>query len=192
MKKKLLLFALLLIMPLNVFAKENEVTIDCDKYILKNKEEVTCKILAKNFNFTATSISGQVKLGNNLELLESNYDSENWKMLDDKFNVHDINLISENKDKKTNFTIATFKIRAKNEKELKEKIQLVNLSIGDENYESHDISVPEEEMDLRYDKQNEPIKENPKTGNTSIIAVMICLVLSLGYSMYIVRKQKEI
>jgi hypothetical protein len=192
--KMLLLIFLLLLLPLNVFASTNKVTISCEKFLLKNNEETTCKIIAKNLNFITTSISGKVKFSNNLELIESNYDNAQWKILDDKFNVKDINLISENKNIGSNYTIATFKVKAKNKIDTMGQIKIDNLYLGDENYESHNISVEEKIIDLKYDKQNEEINKNPTTSDLNIIIPTICvigIIIILGYAVFLLKNKKR-
>jgi len=192
MKKKILLLTvLLLVLPLNVFAEENEISIECNDYFLENKSETLCEIVAKNFDFIVTSISGQVKLGSNLKLIESNYDDQNWKMLDDKFDVQDINLMSENKEMKTNFTIAKFKIKATNNNGGQTKIQFVNVTLGDENYEEHNILVDETTIELKYNKQNEIINKNPTTGDINIVLIVIVVIFSVGYSIFFKKNKKE-
>lgn len=191
MKKKILLSMLLLLLPLNVFASDNKVTINCDKYLLKNNETTTCKINAENLNFITTAISGQIKISNNLEIIETNYDNSKWKILDDKFDVQDINLISENRNVESNYIIATFKIKAKHKKTETGEIKLVNLSLGDENYESHNISVKDVTLDLNYTKEYEDIKKNPTTKDMTIMIPIICITLLFGYFMFLIKKKKE-
>lgn len=189
MKNKIIILSILLL-PLSVSANTNKVSISCEKFLLKNNEETTCRILAENLDFTTTSISGRVKLSNNLELIESNYDNITWKILDNKFDITDINLMSENKKIGSNFTIATFKIKTKNKIDTTGNIKIENLSFGDENYESHDISAEELILDLKYDKQNEEINKNPTTSDINIIIPIICVIILLGYFISLRKKKK--
>lgn len=185
MKKKILLVLLLIfLLPMNAYANENKVSINCDKYLLENNEETTCMIKAENFNFVTTSISGNIKLSNNLKLIESTYDDSKWKILDNKFNVKDINLISENKAIEQNYTIATFKIKAINKNNDQGKINFENLSIGDDFYEGHDISVEEVTINLNYNEKNEE-----KKGNNNLIVIIICTIIVS--SIILIKNKKE-
>ena len=66
--KKFLLFVIgIILLPLNVFAK-NDGYIQCEHIKLKNSDEVECKIYVSNMDFIITSISGSIKLDDNLEL----------------------------------------------------------------------------------------------------------------------------
>ena len=185
MKNKILLsIFLLLILPFNVFAKENEISINCNKEILRKNDETICKIIAENLKFTTTSISGEIKLSDNLELIDANYDDKKWKIFDDKFDIQNINLISEIKNVESDYTISTFKIKAINKTESLGKIQFINVILGDENYESHNISVDEKIIELTYETKNEETTNNPQKKDINIIIstiFMICIILILCY-----------
>lgn len=192
MKNKVIyIFFLLILSPLNVFALENEITILCNKIELKNNEETECRIEAKNINFITTSISGQLQLSDNLSITNSSYNHNNWKILDNTFNIKDINLISENKSTQSNFKIATFKIKAVNKNDTTGKIKFVNVELGDEEYETHNIKVNDLLLELKYDKKNEEIKDNPSTGDLNIIIPTIGIAFILGYSIYTISKRKK-
>lgn len=191
MKNKILLIVMLLLLPLNVFAKENSILVNCDNLSLENNMEVQCEIVAENFNYSVTSISGQVKLSENLKLIESNYDNKIWKVLDKKFTVRDINLIGEDKYVESNFKIAIFKIKAVNKKDSEGLIQLVNVVVGDDMYESHNITVDEKQLNLRYDKKNEEINTNPTTKGINVSIPIICIILLFGYAVFLTMRKKE-
>ena len=190
-RKTIFIFFLLMISPLNVFALDNEIIISCNKTNLKNNEETECKITAKNLNFVTTSISGQIQVSNNLTITSSSYDKENWKILDSTFDVQDINLISENKNTNKNFTIATFKIKAINNNNNTGTIKFINVELGDEEYESHNINVNDLLLELKYDTKNEEIKDNPSTGDLNIIIPTIGTIMLLGYSIFVITKRKK-
>lgn len=192
MKNKILItIFLLLLLPINAFANENKISINCDKYWLKNNDEILCKINAENINFVTTNITGQIKVSENLEIIQSNYDDSKWKIFDSNFDVKDINLISENKNIKENYTIATFKVKAKHKEATNGKIQFVNVVLGDENYEDHNIIVDDVTFELKYDNKNEETNNNPQTSDIQIIIPIICLILLLSYSIFLFKQKKK-
>ena len=153
--------------------------------------ETECKIKAQNLNFITTSISGKINVSDNLLIVSSTFDQENWKILDNTFNVNDINLISENRNPKSNFTIATFKIKAINKTDTTGEIKFVNVELGDENYESHNINVNSLLLELNYDEKNEDIKNNPTTGDLNIVIPTVGAALLLGYCIFTITKRKK-
>lgn len=183
-KKILLIIVVFLMFPLVVLADE-EVIITCDKLEMKNNEEIECQILVENLSFNVTSISGEIELDKNLELVSSSYDEEKWKMLDQNFNVKNINLISEEKDEENTFTIATFKVKAINKEEGVSTIKFNNVILGDENYESHEVSVEDISINVMYEAL-----ANPSTGIMQPWMI-ICLILGCAGLGYVILKNKK-
>lgn len=149
--KRIFLKSLLLIIffPSLVSAK-NEINIICDKNTLTYNETTECTIYANDFEYIITNISGQIEISNNLEIVNSTYNNNNWLVLDDEFNVKDINLISENKKEEKDLIIAKFTIKQKTNENNTSKITFKEVIVGDENYESHEIKVNEFELNLNY------------------------------------------
>jgi len=185
LKKIIILILLFLCYPLYAVAS-NSINILCNDTILKNEQETECKILANNLKFIVTSVSGEVLVSDNLLITESSYDVSNWKMFDNKFNVKDINLISEEKQKQKELTIASFKIKAINKKDSVETIMFKDAVLGDENYEEHEIIVDNVSVDLVYQKsQGTVLNKNL----VNVIATTMILIL-LFYVLYLVKKNK--
>ena len=82
--KKILKLAIFIFitLPMNIFALENDVAISCNMTVLKNNMETECKIEARDLKFTTTSISGKIKVSDNLTIISSTYDKNQWKILD--------------------------------------------------------------------------------------------------------------
>lgn len=191
MKNKVIFTLFLFIFaPIHIFALEENITISCNQSLLKNNMETECKIEAKNLNFMTTSITGQVKVSENLSIMNSSYDKDKWKILDKTFSVEDINLISENKSTESSFTIATFKLKAKNTNDSTGEVMFVNVELGDENYESHNVNVNNFLIELKYDVKNEDVKDNPNTNDLNIITLIIIIILPIGYYIFNITKRK--
>lgn len=176
--KKFLLFVIgIFLLPINVFALNNGY-VQCEKIKLKNNDEVKCEIYVYDMDFITTSISGQIKLDENLELVSSSYDSETWQMLDEEFSVESINLISENKEEKEEFVVASFVVRAINKKDVSiAKISFENVLFGDENYENHEMIFDSFDLNLDY-----------QTNYRFIFLIFIFLVMSV---IFVVRNNKK-
>lgn len=188
MKKMFIFIVFILFMfPINVFAKENSVNISCDKTEIKNNGEIECEIQASNLNFIVTSISGKIEVSDNLLITDSYYDSDGWKILDSKFNVGDINLISETIELKSNISIATFKIKAVNKVSETGFIKFKNVIFGDDLYEEHNMEIDDISINLTYNGDN--IVENPTTGNAYIFVIIFIAILMLGVLIFINRKR---
>lgn len=191
--KKILKLAIFIFitLPMNIFALENDVAISCNMTVLKNNMETECKIEARDLKFTTTSISGKIKVSDNLTIISSTYDKNQWKILDSNFNITDINLISENKNSESTFTIATFKLKAINRTDEIGEVKFIDVELGDEEYESHKMNVDSLSLKLNYDKANENIKDNPATGDLNIIIPIIGITLLLGYCIFNIMKRKK-
>ena len=87
---------LLLVFLFPVFTNAEEVKLTCDKLEVKKDEEINCQIVASGVEYVTTSVVGQITIDDNMELISSEYDEENWKILDQEFSVRSINLMSEN------------------------------------------------------------------------------------------------
>ena len=184
--KKVLFVILISIMvfPYNIFAKE-KITLNCEKDSLYNNQQILCEINVGDLEYIATSISGKIKLSDNLIITESFYDDSNWMILDNKFSVEDINLISENKEMKENFQIARFRVKAINKKNTIGKIEFENVIIGDENYDEREEIVEYFTLKLEYiEKDNFLIK-------LVIPSIFISLVIIVVLYCYLKRKKKE-
>lgn len=135
MKKNILFILLLILFPINTYAA-NDISINCNKNQLKINEETTCNLKVNNLDFIIIDVTGKVKLGDNLSLINSSYDSTKWLSLDNNFSVLDINLMRHNNDKINSITIATFKIKANKEATGESKINFDNIAIGNSDYQS--------------------------------------------------------
>lgn len=160
-----LIIFLILISPTTIKAKER-LEVSCNKTQLKANEETECKIIASDLNFTVTGVSVKLKTTSNIEIISSKYNDKKWKMLDDEFNVKDINLINGNPIKEDTLEIASFKIKSSISKKIKEDIILEDLLIGDQNYEKRKIDV-----------KNETIYINTKNNIDNNYILYISLVL---------------
>jgi len=188
MKKRYMLILFIVFMfPISVFAKENDVFISCSNVEIANGDEFECEIKASNLNFVVTNITGQIEVSDNLIINSSSYDTNNWMILDDEFNVNDINLISENRELKENIIVANFKVKAVNDKEDIGKIQFSNVVFGDERYEEHSIDVADLFINLAYNNEDDNIDDNPPTGNIYIFIIVCVAVLML----LIMKKNKN-
>lgn len=138
MKKNIFLIFMFLLIPIEVLAT-NDINIECNKTKLKINEETTCNLNISNLNFAITDVTGNVKLGNNLQLINSTYNKNTWLSLDNNFSVTDINLMRHNNEKISNITIATFKIKADANATGNSNISFNNIELGNTEYQS--ISV---------------------------------------------------
>ena len=87
--------------------------------------------------FKTTSVSGKIVLDEQLELISSDYNENVWKVLDSEFVVTNMNLIGEEVIEDNDYLIAAFKVKAINEKTITSKISLIDVIIGDDQYENH-------------------------------------------------------
>ena len=186
--KKILIICMLLLFPMSVYA--DEISIECNDLTLENNKETTCAIKVKDLSFNATNVTGTVTVSENLKITSSSYDNTLWKILDDKFNVASINLISENPNNGTNFTIATFKIKAINDKDSTGEISFTDIGIGDDSYNDHIFESKTKTLELTYDNKNADIKDNPNTSDIKVIIPLILIVTMLGITGYIYKKRK--
>lgn len=189
MKKILTILIMILLFPLTVSAEE--INIYCNDVTLENNKETECQIKASNLSFNATSVSGEVTVSDNLKIISSNYDNNNWKILDKTFDVRSINLMSENKNNGSSFVIATFKVKATNKTDTTGKINFINVELGDENYNEHTLNAKETTIDLIYDNKNEEINKNPNTSDIKIIIPIILIVAVLGYLSFNYKKRTK-
>ena len=179
-KHVVLIIFLLLISPITIDAKER-LEVICNKTELKTNEETDCKIIASDLSFTVTGVSVKLKASSNISIINSKYNDKKWKMLDDEFNVKDINLINEKPIKEENIEIASFTVKASSNKKSKEDIILEDLLIGDQKYEKRKIDV-----------KNETIYINTKSINNNYL-IYIGLVLIVAIIVfYIIRSKKKV
>ena len=154
MKKFLLLVIGIILMPSCVFASDNSVYIGCEGNKYKTNDEIKCNIYV-DVDFIVTSVSGKILLDDDLELVSSSYDNDNWLMLDENFSVESINLISENKKERDKFIIASFVIKAINKEDISaSKISFDDVVLSDENYEEHEIVADSFDLNLEYKSNN--------------------------------------
>lgn len=139
MKNNIFFLFLLLIIPFKVYAT-NDVKISCNKQNLKINEETTCTISISNLDFTIIDITGKIKVGDNLTITSSSYDSSKWLSLDNNFSVTDINLMRHNNNKVNSVTVATFKIKASGNATGDSQIKFENIGIGNSDYQSISVS----------------------------------------------------
>lgn len=185
MKKYILVIIItLLIIPTNVLAKSN-LKIECNKTKLHNNEETTCQIMANNLEYIATSISAKVTTTENIEIISSEYDEKQWIMFDKTFSVKDINLISEQVEKKEPLPIVKFKVKAINNKNTTDKITIKDIIIGDENYEEHEELDSNITLKLSYDKKYD------EQSNKNIIIIITSLIIIIVSIIYFKLKEKE-
>ena len=175
--KKILIICMLLLFPMSVYA--NEISIECNDVTLENNKETTCEIKVKDLSFNATNVAGKVAVSENLKITSSSYEDSIWKILDEKFNVANINLISEYPNNGTSFTVATFKVKAINKKEETGEIRFTDIEIGDDSYEDHIFESKTKTIELKYDNTNEEAKENPNTSDIKIIIPLILIATTL-------------
>lgn len=95
----------------------------------------------------------------NLELVSSTYNTDEWQMLDQEFDVRNINLISEELLEKESFMVASFVVKVINDEDLTATVSFENVLLGDENYVNHEseissikIMVEEEKIYLKISK----------------------------------------
>ena len=121
-------------------------------------------------------------MSSNINIISSKYDDKKWKMLDDEFNVKDINLINEKPIKEDTIEIASFKIKSNSNKRLKEDIILEELLIGDQNYEKRKIDVKKETIYVN-------IKNN--SNENYIIYISLVLIVAVIIFSIIISKKKD-
>ena len=185
--KKYFLLILFVVLCLPVMVNAESIEIDCDKKEVKNNEEITCQVLAKEMTFKTTSVSGKIVLDENLKLISSDFSGKDWKILDLEFDISNMNLISERIIEESDYTIATFKVKAVSEKTIVSKIKLTDVLIGDENYVNHPMTVE----DYSIYVENEKVV-NPSTGIDVPILVFVCVV-GIGVGGFnLIRKKKYI
>lgn len=186
--KKSLLFLIIsfLVLPLGVFAEER-ISLTCDKLEAKKNEELECQIVANDLEFILTSVTGKIKLDDNLELIGSSYDENVFKMLDDEFSVENINLMSEELEKNSNILIASFKVKANNEETITSKISFEEVLLGDDNYESHEMNVESIDIYLENVKVSNP---NTDISNPAMICCIVLAGAGIGY--FFLKKKKYI
>ena len=166
MKKILLIiFITMIFFPYEVLAKE-KIVIECEENTLYNNQEIDCKIIADNFDYIVTSITGKIKTSDNLIITNSLYDDSKWMILDDVFNVEDINLISEFKEERKYFVIANFKLKAINKETSTGIVSFEEVIIGDEYYEEKEKTIENiseiEPSSAQFKKWMSKIDENIK------------------------------
>lgn len=125
----------LLLMPLDVYAA-NDVSISCDKTKLKVNEETNCRLSISNLNFAAIDVSGTLKVGGNLSIIDSSYDKNTWLSLDNTFDIYSINLIRHTNTKVSNLNVANFRIRASGNATGNSSISFNNVLVGNNDYQS--------------------------------------------------------
>lgn len=185
--KKRLLFVLLSLFFVPVFTNAEEVKLTCDKLEVKKDEEINCQIVANDVEYVTTSVVGQVTIDDNMELISSEYDSENWKMLDQEFSVRSINLMSENLELKDNYVIAEFKLRSISDETVFSTVSFDNVLLGDENYENHEIEVEE----VKIYSENIAVN-NPTTGIDQPYMVSFCIIAICGIGFCLLKNKKYI
>lgn len=185
--KKRFLFILLLVFLFPVFTNAEEVKLTCDKLEVKKDEEINCQIVASDVEYVTTSVVGQITIDDNMELISSEYDSENWKILDQEFSVRSINLMSENLELKDNYVIAEFKLRSTSEESVFSTVSFDNVMLGDVNYENHEIEVEE----VKIYSENISVN-NPTTGIDQPYMVSFVIIAICGISFCLLRKRKYI
>lgn len=170
MKKSIIfIISLFMLIPINISALD-KISIACDDKVLTNEKEMECRIYSNNLSFIATSISAKVKVSNNLVITTSSYDDTKWLMLDEKFDVREINLISEDKEKKDNLEIARFKVKATNKKSTNGEIKIEQIVFGDENYENRELQNESLSIKLEYQEKN----------NNYIYVIILLSIILLG------------
>ena len=179
---------MLLLFPINAYAEE--IVIECTDNTLENNKETECFIKAKELSFNATNVTGKIEVSDNLKIVSSSYDDTMWKILDKGFTVEDINIISENPNNGTDFTIATFKVQAINKEDSTGEINFVDIEIGDDAYEGHTFENIKHSIELKYDSTNDPIKDNPQTSDIKIIIPIILMISFITYLGFTYKKSK--
>lgn len=135
--------------------------------------------------FKTTSVSGKIVLDEQLELISSYYNENVWKVLDSEFVVTNMNLIGEEVIEDNDYLIAAFKVKAINEKTITSKISLIDVLIGDDQYENHSIVVD----DYFIYTENEKIV-NPSTSVDFPIFLSL-LILGIGACGFCLIKRKK-
>jgi len=188
MKKVFVFLTVFMLLPMTVLAEEKAV-ISCEKTIIKNNEEMNCKIEVTNLNYIVTSVAGKVNITENLEIVSSSYDSNTWKIFDNNFDVKNINLISESIENKEEITIATFKVKAINNNKTTGGIAFNEVVLGDDEYNDHDIQVETLNIELDYE---EVIEDNPSTGDYDLIIFACTIVFFLSFVIISGKKVKGV
>lgn len=179
MKKILLIiFITMTFFPYEALAKE-KIVIECEENTLYNNQEIDCKIIADNFDYIVTSITGKIKTSDNLIITNSLYDDSKWMILDDVFTVEDINLISETKEEREYFVIANFRLKAINKEKTTGIVSFEEVIIGDEYYDEKEKTIENISLELKYDE-----KQDIKI-NKNIIILLISLAAIIISSIYL-------
>ena len=83
--KKYFLLILFVVLCLPVMANAESIEINCDKSEVKNNEEITCQILAKEMTFKTTSVSGKIVLDENLKFISSDFNGKEYEKVENCF-----------------------------------------------------------------------------------------------------------
>lgn len=190
MKYKMLIILIMFIIPIKIYALEANPIIECDKEEILVNEIVTCNIKVNVTDKFMTSFSGLVNVSNNLELLEINKGGENdyWQGNGDN---GDFELYTDT-PKNGEVPIGTVKIRAKNKVKSTESIKIINISLGDENF--NEVSKSNLEKNILVNvSTNEVVDNIPKTSmNASTIVILFAVVLMFVGIIFVFLNNKKI
>jgi len=133
MKKRIIiLLTLLILFPINVYALNGTVTVDCEKKQLILEETTTCQITG-NINEAVSSIHSVIKVGEGLELVSvtrsSIWEGDHSKVLD----------LYTDENKKGNFDIASFVVKAI--KTGTTEITITDTVLSDASFKEHNFTV---------------------------------------------------
>ena len=156
-----ILILMLIFIPINTYAA-NDISISCDKTKLNKNEEVNCLVSVNNLNFIVTDITGQIQMGENLSLVSSSYDGDQWVSLASSFTVADLDLIRKEISEKSSLTIASFKVKASSVASGTSSITFKNIGIGNDSYQS--VPIAEKTIPITFNSSVNTLKSLSVSG----------------------------
>ena len=124
---------ILMLIPNNIKALSAQVNLNCDKYIIKTGDEISCDINVSTNSGKLSAFEGKIVLSDNLELI-STYSSNIWEGYGDNGKYA---LYTDTMKDGENISIGSFKVRVKNSANNgQEIISIENILLGNENFEN--------------------------------------------------------
>lgn len=193
MKKKLsyLLFALIVVMPINIKALTGSVSISCDKESYNVEDTVTCDVKGSS-DEEVYSISANVSSNNTT--IDFKTDSS-WQGNGEEGNIQ----LYTDEGKKGTFNIGklTIKLKDKTNDELTANVLIKDIKFGDTDGVEVDISESKKDIkfsinNVKEDKENNNEEEktstinasnkitesNPKTADVNIIFIVLGIIIA--------------
>lgn len=159
MKKNLFLLGVIgLLMPFGADALSGNVSLNCAKSTLKSGDSMICTIKA-NTDEEASGISGKIVLGDNLTLEQFNV-AAGWEGTGNEGNIG----LYTDKNKKGEFDIGSFVVKAGNKQGVDTSVSLSDVSIADADFNEETFTVqPFSVRVVSKDNGLSDIKINGKT-----------------------------